>query len=126
VPMRVHRQPARSLGTEGVQPSREPERSRQMRPVQADGGRSDDRARVSAHVPNTPPPKQVAAPKAERSGALARCLAGSEMRAVGEPVRAPISARGCLSVDNGPLGESASLTHVQTLPISARRAACPS
>lgn len=90
-PVRVRFRPARSLGTGGVQPSREPERSRWVRPVQADGGRSDDRARVSVLVPNGFPPEQVAAPKTERSGVLARCLAVSEMGAGGESVCAPIS-----------------------------------
>lgn len=104
--MRAQFRPARSLGTGGVQPNREPERSRWVRPVQADGGRSDDRARVSVRVPNASPPKQVAAPKTERSGALARRLAGSEMGAGGDLVRAPISARSRRAVDSGPLGES--------------------
>lgn len=93
-PVCVQARPARSLGTGEAQPGREPEQSRRVRPAQADGRRSADRARVSVRVPNASPPQQVAAPKVQRSGALARCLAGSEMGAASESVRAPISVFG--------------------------------
>ena len=112
--------PARSLGTGGAQPGREPERSRRVRPAQADGGRSDDRTRVSARVPDDSPPKQVSAPKEKRSGALARSLAGSEMGSVGDSARAPHFGVGspivAIRLTAAPWVKAASLTRVQTLP----------
>ena len=71
-------------------------------PAQADGRRSDERARVSVRVPPCTIAQQEAAPrKAERSGAVARCLAGSKIKAATGALLARISSKGAPSWRRG-------------------------
>ena len=118
--MRGHTRPARSLGTGGAQPSREPERSRPVRTVEVDGG-AERRPRLSlrACAGSTSAEASLRAKsEAQRSVGAESCRIGNGVcgRLGAHPYFGVESLRVAIRLTGPPWVKAASLTRVQTLP----------